>query len=163
MVRDALADRGAVDSSGEARIMGHVRHTAGIYFRATSRQSSSFNGRALLRSGYLCRLSTMGASREPRMTKQTLQVLGALISHAGKGVSGAEIAREIKLLSGTLYPLLVRLEQAHWVESNWECEDPHELGRPRRRLYRLTALGERSAKAAFQEIASAWTLIWQPS
>jgi PadR family transcriptional regulator PadR len=103
------------------------------------------------------------SNKEPRMTKQTLQVLGALMSHAGKGVSGAEIARDMKLLSGTLYPILLRLEQANWLESTWESENPHELGRPRRRLYRLTALGEKSARGAFQDVAAAWTFVWQPS
>src|SRR5437868_6249723 len=94
--------------------------------------------------------------KAPRLTKPTLQVLGALMSHEGRGgMSGAEVAREVKILSGTLYPILIRLEQAGWLESRWESEDPRELSRPRRRLYRLTGLGERSANAAFEDLATA--------
>jgi DNA-binding PadR family transcriptional regulator len=68
------------------------------------------------------------------------------------GVSGAQIGRETELASGTLYPILLRLEQAGWLKSQWEDGDPSELGRPRRRLYRITGVGFRKAKAAFREL-----------
>jgi PadR family transcriptional regulator len=89
---------------------------------------------------------------EPRLTTQTLKVLAAIMSSRDE-TSGAEIAQVTKLASGTLYPILLRLEQAEWVESQWETEDPHELGRPRRRLYRITGVGARKTRAAFHEIA----------
>lgn len=66
--------------------------------------------------------------------------------------SGAEIARATKLASGTLYPILLRLEEAGWAESHWEDGDPHDLGRPRRRLYKLTATGARKARSAVKEM-----------
>lgn len=91
---------------------------------------------------------------ELKITTQTLKVLGALVSCPHDEVSGAEIARVAKLASGTLYPILLRLEQARWLESRWEVGDPHTLGRPRRRLYRVTALGARNARAAFREVES---------
>lgn len=91
---------------------------------------------------------------KPRITGQTLKVLGALMSCPQEEVSGAEIARAAKLSSGTLYPILLRFERAGWLESHWEVEDPHELGRPRRRLYRVTGLGARSARAVFREVKS---------
>jgi PadR family transcriptional regulator PadR len=89
-----------------------------------------------------------------RMTTQTLKVLGALMSTSDE-ISGADIARLTKIASGTLYPILMRLEQFHWVQSEWEEGDPHDLGRPRRRLYRVTALGTRNARVAFKEIKAA--------
>jgi PadR family transcriptional regulator, regulatory protein PadR len=89
-----------------------------------------------------------------RITTQTLNVLGALVS-SRDDISGADIARLTKLSSGTLYPILMRLEQHKWIESRWETEDPHKLGRPRRRLYQVTALGARSARKEFKEIKSA--------
>ena len=70
---------------------------------------------------------------QPRITTQTIKVLAALMSRTEDGLSGAEIGRTTSLASGTLYPILFRLEEAGWVESRWETEDPHELGRPRRR------------------------------
>lgn len=92
---------------------------------------------------------------QPRITTQTLKVLSALMSSGTEDLSGAEIARDTKLASGTLYPILFRLEEAGWVKSKWETEDPHELGRPRRRLYKITGAGMRQAKLAFAEFKSA--------
>lgn len=43
--------------------------------------------------------------------------------------------------SGTIHPILARLEQAGWLESRWEEIDPSEKGRPRRRYYRFTSDG----------------------
>lgn len=92
--------------------------------------------------------------QQPRITTQTLKVLAALMSDRQQEISGAEIARSTKLASGTLYPILLRLEEAGWLKSRWEVEDPHELGRPRRRLYEVTGLGTNKARSAFREIAA---------
>lgn len=92
----------------------------------------------------------MGAT-EFRITTQTLRVLSALVS-ARHEVSGAEVGRLTRLSSGTLYPILMRLEHHKWIESEWEEGDPHELGRPRRRFYRITALGARRARKELKEI-----------
>lgn len=93
----------------------------------------------------------MGAN-EPRLTHQTIKVLGALVSGHLRELSGADIAKLTKLPSGTLYPILYRLEQFGWVASNWEAGDPAILGRPRRRYYRVTALGAKKIKAVVREL-----------
>lgn len=100
---------------------------------------------------------------KPRVTAQTLKVLGALITCAQSEISGAEIARSTKLASGTLYPILMRLEEAGWVESHWETADPHKLCRPRRRFYCVTGVGAMEARAAVREVVGplrefAWLL-----
>src|SRR5260370_21358868 len=92
---------------------------------------------------------------EPQITAQTLAVLMALRDWPREGLSGAQIARSTKLASGTLYPILGRLEQAGWLESQWEAGDPHALGRPRRRYYQVTAIGERGARAEARRMDSA--------
>lgn len=89
---------------------------------------------------------------QPRITTQTIKVLAALMSRMQDEISGAEIGRTTSLASGTLYPTLFRLEEAGWVESRWETEDPHELGRPRRRLYQITGVGAGKARLAFREV-----------
>jgi PadR family transcriptional regulator, regulatory protein PadR len=91
-------------------------------------------------------------SHKPRITAQTLKVLAILMSRTQGEISGAEIARSTKLASGTLYPILLRLEEAGWVESRWETENPHELGRPRRRFYQATGVGLKEARSAFREV-----------
>jgi PadR family transcriptional regulator PadR len=91
--------------------------------------------------------------KEPRITMQTLKVLGTFLSPRTEKLSGAEIARETKLFSGTLYPILARLEDAGWLTSEWESADPRELGRPRRRLYQITGRGVRKTDTAIRELA----------
>lgn len=97
---------------------------------------------------------------EIRLSAQTLKVLGVLLSASTDSLSGAEIGRTTRLRSGTLYPILARLENAGWVQSNWENADPHELGRPRRRFYKITGVGSRKAKIAIKDIAAVGGFAW---
>jgi PadR family transcriptional regulator, regulatory protein PadR len=85
---------------------------------------------------------------EPQMTLQTLAVVRAMLDEPTEEWYGLELARRADLKSGTIYPLLARLERFGWLHSRWEEVDPEEAGRPRRRLYMLTAEGERAATAA---------------
>jgi PadR family transcriptional regulator, regulatory protein PadR len=90
-------------------------------------------------------------SKEPRITGPTLKVLKELLAQPLEELSGAQIARSAGLASGTLYPILFRLEEAGWLISHWEEVEPSEVKRPRRRLYHMTPLGERAAVSAFRE------------
>ena len=84
----------------------------------------------------------------PRVTfsAQTLAVLRALVAEPASWRHGYDLARETRLKSGSLYPILMRLADRQLVESCWEDEQP--AGRPRRHLYRLTADGMHAATAA---------------
>jgi DNA-binding PadR family transcriptional regulator len=98
----------------------------------------------------------------PRITGPTLKVLKELLQAPTTDLSGADIGRSSGLPSGTLYPILLRLEAAGWLSSQWETAKPTEIGRPRRRLYKLTGTGARAARAAFEEIAPSWGApLWQ--
>ena len=90
----------------------------------------------------------------PQLTTQTLKVLTAFLWESGAELSGAEIARSTGLQTGTLYPILFRLETAGWLTSHWEPGTPQKLGRPRRRLYKITGLGIKNSKTAMREIVS---------
>ena len=92
-------------------------------------------------------------SSSPRLSHQTLKVLRAFMNEPTRGLSGSELIRETGILSGTLYPILARLELADWLESEWEDIDPKTAGRPRRRYYKLKALGYNSARDALEELA----------
>lgn len=83
----------------------------------------------------------------PRLTPQTVAVLRALAADPGKPRWGRDIAAETGLKSGTLHPILARLEQAGWVESKWE-EPVEDVGRPRRRYYSFTFDGLERARSA---------------
>jgi PadR family transcriptional regulator PadR len=103
----------------------------------------------------------MGA-KEPRLTQQTLKVLGTLMSGQTRELSGAEIAKLSQLSSGTLYPILYRLEEAGWLDSRWEEGSPALLGRPRRRYYRITAEGQKRVKQVVRELTPIGErLVWE--
>ncbi len=76
-----------------------------------------------------------------RMTTSVLKVVAALLAEAETERYGLQLMQDTGLPSGTLYPILVRLERAGWVASRWEDVDPVAEGRPTRRYYRLTGEG----------------------
>jgi PadR family transcriptional regulator PadR len=85
---------------------------------------------------------------------QTLSVLAALRSQPSEWRHGYPLTKQTGLKSGTLYPILIRLADRGLVEACWQ--DEPQPGRPRRHLYRLTAVGlvaatEALAAAAEQE------------
>lgn len=67
---------------------------------------------------------------------------------------GFEIMRVTDLASGTVYPLLRRLERSGLVTSQWEDLDPVEQGRPKRRTYEITDSGSRALEAAVKRLAT---------
>lgn len=87
-----------------------------------------------------------------RLSHQGLRILTVFLTRPTHKLSGADLMRETKLPSGTLYPILLRFEQAGLLESEWEVGDPHELGRPRRRLYRVTPSGRALTKEALKPL-----------
>jgi len=84
----------------------------------------------------------------PRMTIPTQRVLEALLADPSAELYGIEIGDAAHLPSGTVHPILARLEGLGWIESRWEDVDPSTAGRPARRYYRLTADGVAEAKAS---------------
>ena len=84
-----------------------------------------------------------------RLSLQTLQVLEAFLENPAARLAGAEVHQRCGIASGSLYPILIRLESAGWFVSQWEAIDPSALGRSRRRLYRLTSTGLRRASEVF--------------
>lgn len=92
------------------------------------------------------------SENDPRLSHQTLRVLSVFLDRPRDGLAGSDIWKETRILSGTLYPILMRLEKAGWLESQWEELDSTEVGRPRKRLYRLTAVGYNKANEALIEL-----------
>src|SRR3982751_7148188 len=87
---------------------------------------------------------------EPRMTIPTQLVLAALLGEPERELYGVEIGDRATLRSGTVHPILARLEGVGWLTSRWEDIDPQVAGRPARRYYRLTAEGATAARAALE-------------
>lgn len=82
---------------------------------------------------------------------------GALVLQAltqGHGY-GFDIMGVTHLPSGTVYPLLRRLESAGLVASRWEDEEAaHAEGRPARRYYAATPEGRAALAEARERIAA---------
>lgn len=91
-------------------------------------------------------------STGPRMTMATQLVLRALLADPTAELYGSQIGDAAGLMSGTVHPILARLETAGWVESRWEEIDPAVAGRPARRYYRLTGAGAEAARAELARV-----------
>ena len=84
-------------------------------------------------------------STSPKMTTATRLVLLALLD----GETYAfRVCAMTGLKSGTVSPILERLAEARWTRDRWERLDVSREGRPARHYHRLTAAGERAARAA---------------
>jgi PadR family transcriptional regulator, regulatory protein PadR len=97
----------------------------------------------------------MPTKSAPKLSYQTLQVLRIFLDNPNGSYAGSDIAKTTGIMSGVLYPILLRLEGAKWLGSKWEAEAATELGRPRKRLYRLTPKGRREARDAFANLMPA--------
>lgn len=84
----------------------------------------------------------------PRMTLPTQLVLRELMADPTRAMYGLELCAAAGLPSGTIHPILARLERFGWLKSHWEEADPHEKGRPRRRYYRLNPTNVAVVQAA---------------
>lgn len=82
-------------------------------------------------------------TRSRALSPAARRLLAALSASAGRWRHGYDLSREAGIPSGTLYPLLIRLEAQGHLEAEWR--DAEEPGRPPRHVYRLTASGVRLA------------------
>lgn len=91
------------------------------------------------------------------MTMPTRMLLRVLLDSPRGELHGYELLKRTGLASGTLYPLLLRLEQAGWIASRWEARE-RPGGRPRRRFHRLSPDG---AEHARRSLARNPAPVWQ--
>ncbi|MGZ4626042.1 MAG: PadR family transcriptional regulator [Kineosporiaceae bacterium] len=82
------------------------------------------------------------------MTIPAQLVLQVLLEDPQREIYGRELGEAAGLPSGTVHPILARLEGMGWLESRWEDIDPSTAGRPARRYYRLTPDGAVQARDA---------------
>jgi DNA-binding PadR family transcriptional regulator len=83
-------------------------------------------------------------ARRPNSSRQTEALLTALLNSTTSWRYGYDLSKETGLKSGTLYPILMRLERQGWLETRWE--EAAVSGRPPRHLYRLSASGLTEAR-----------------
>jgi PadR family transcriptional regulator, regulatory protein PadR len=90
-----------------------------------------------------------------KLTGPLERVLRVMIADLSAPHYGYDLMKAAKLPSGTLYPMLARLQQDGLVESEWEAQRDDPRGRPPRKYYRLTAEGLRVARVELAQAASA--------
>ena len=98
--------------------------------------------------------------RTRRPSAQMLLLLDALATHAPRSRYGYELMKETGLLSGTLYPLLMRMSDQGLVEAEWL--PPTQAGRPPRHAYRLTAAGLQLARET-RSVKGVPDSLWRPA
>lgn len=85
---------------------------------------------------------------------QSLGILRRFIDQPEARLSGTDLNKTSHLPSGTLYPLLARLEHHGWLSSHWEDINPSVAGRPRKRLYWITEVGFKNGMEALGSLTS---------
>ena len=88
--------------------------------------------------------------RSRKHSEQTRAVLAELATEPSRDRYGYELAQATRLASGTLYPILMRLEGRGLLDARWDLSD----GRPRH-VYRLTEAGLVAAAATAEEAETA--------
>ena len=91
-------------------------------------------------------------SRHRALSRPARTLLAALLERRDRWSHGYELTGLTGIKSGTLYPLLIRLEADGVLEAEWQPS--LASGRPPRHAYRLTAAGQRLARAEAAEEAN---------
>lgn len=81
-----------------------------------------------------------------KLTDALARVLRVFLEDPATDRYGYDLMKAAKLPSGTLYPMLSRLEAEGLVVSQWEPMRQDADGRPPRKFYSLTGKGERVAR-----------------
>jgi PadR family transcriptional regulator PadR len=86
--------------------------------------------------------------RELEITPRMARVLKVFLEDPSQPRYGFELMKLTGMASGSLYPMLARLEEAGWLSRGKEDINPHEAGRPPRLHY--TIAGDAAMAARVQ-------------
>ena len=87
---------------------------------------------------------------QPKMTPQVQTVLKAFLEDPDTEHFGLDLIAATGMLSGTVYPILARLEDAGWLHSHLVDVHYEDIGRRARRLFGLTPEGHEKARSALE-------------
>ncbi|GLW75453.1 transcriptional regulator [Kitasatospora phosalacinea] len=87
-----------------------------------------------------------------KMTAATAKVIQVFAKDPTAERYGRELMQATGLQSGSLYPILARLERDGVLTSEVEEVDPRAAGRPARRFYTITGEGIKAARQALAEL-----------
>ena len=90
-----------------------------------------------------------------KLTGPLERVLRVFLADVSARRYGYDLMKAARLPSGTLYPMLARLEGEGLVSSQWEARQDNDGGRPPRKYYQLTGEGARVARLELAGAATA--------
>lgn len=85
-------------------------------------------------------------TRPRALSDHAHRLLALFLAAPGEWRHGYELVQLTGVKTGTLYPLLIRLEAQGYLEAEWQ--PPSAAGRPPRHAYRLTESGIGLAREA---------------
>jgi PadR family transcriptional regulator PadR len=83
------------------------------------------------------------------ITPKMAKVLKIFLEDPGQPRYGFELMKLTGMTSGSLYPMLAKLEGAGWLTRGKEDIDPCAVGRPPRMQYSITSAAESAARLEF--------------
>jgi PadR family transcriptional regulator PadR len=101
----------------------------------------------------LCRWGTVSVMQDLDITPKMATVLKVFIEDPGQPRYGFELMKITGFASGSLYPMLARLEEAGWLTRGKEDIDPRVAGRPPRMEYTITGAAVNAARVQLAELS----------
>jgi DNA-binding PadR family transcriptional regulator len=92
------------------------------------------------------------------ITPKMARVLKIFLEDPGQPRYGFELMKLTGLASGSLYPMLARLEEAGWLAKGKEDIDPHAAGRPPRMHYTIVGSAAAAARVQLAELSEQYRL-----
>jgi DNA-binding PadR family transcriptional regulator len=90
-----------------------------------------------------------------KLTRPLERVLRVFLDDTAAPRYGYDLMKAARLPSGTLYPMLARLQAEGLVTSEWEPKPQDASGRPPRKYYQLTGEGIRVARLELAHASAA--------
>ena len=87
------------------------------------------------------------------ITPKMATVLKVFLEDPDQPRYGFELMKLTGMASGSLYPMLARLEGAGWLTRGKEPIDPHAAGRPARTNYTITGAAVSAARIQLAELS----------
>lgn len=92
-------------------------------------------------------------NQELQLTPKMADVIKVFLADPQRPRYGFELMQATGQPSGSLYPILARLEKAGWLTGGKEDIDPSAEGRPARRFYRISGAAVGLARIQLAELS----------
>jgi DNA-binding MarR family transcriptional regulator len=101
----------------------------------------------------LCRRLNIGVVHDLDITPKMARVLKVFLEDPGQPRYGFGLMKLTGMASGSLYPMLAKLEGAGWLTRGKEDIDPRAAGRPARTNYTITGAAVSAARVQLAELS----------